>query len=108
MNNFLICLIGFGLLAIPCLILAISFGDTWREKLFGCAVICVIWLTMSVGCAFGHDVNAEKWNGGYCKCGTHWECRVQKTTREDPPWDFFGRNDAKAETPVLWPTHVKS
>ena len=21
---------------------------------------------------------------------------------------FFGRNDAKAETPVLWPLHVKS
>ena len=26
----------------------------------------------------------------------------------DQPWDFFGRNDAKAETPVLWPPHVKS
>ena len=24
------------------------------------------------------------------------------------PWDFFGRNDAKAETPVLWPPHAKS
>ena len=24
------------------------------------------------------------------------------------PWDFFGRNDAKAETPVLWPPLVKS
>ena len=24
------------------------------------------------------------------------------------PWDFFGKNDAKAETPVLWPPHVKS
>ena len=24
------------------------------------------------------------------------------------PWDFFGRNDAKAESPVLWPPHVKS
>ena len=23
------------------------------------------------------------------------------------PWDFFGRNDAKAETPVLWPPHAK-
>ena len=23
----------------------------------------------------------------------------------DQPWDFFGRNDAKAETPVLWPLH---
>ena len=22
--------------------------------------------------------------------------------------DYFGRNDAKAETPVLWPPHVKS
>ena len=20
----------------------------------------------------------------------------------DQPWDFFGRNDAKAETPILW------
>ena len=26
----------------------------------------------------------------------------------DQPWDFFGRNDAKAETPVLWPPHEKN
>ena len=26
----------------------------------------------------------------------------------DQRWDFFGRNDAKAETPVLWPPHAKS
>ena len=26
----------------------------------------------------------------------------------DQPWDFFGRNDAKVETPVLWPPHAKS
>ena len=26
----------------------------------------------------------------------------------DQPWDFFGRSDAKAETPVLWPPHAKS
>ena len=25
----------------------------------------------------------------------------------DQPWDFFGRTDAKAETPVLWPPHAK-
>ena len=24
-------------------------------------------------------------------------------SKGDQPWDFFGRNDAKAETPVLWP-----
>ena len=25
----------------------------------------------------------------------------------DQPWDFFEGNDAEAETPVLWPPHVK-
>ena len=29
-------------------------------------------------------------------------------SKGDQSWVFFGRNDAKAETPVLWPTHVKS
>ena len=26
----------------------------------------------------------------------------------DQPWDFFGRNDAKAEPLVLWPPHMMS
>ena len=26
----------------------------------------------------------------------------------DQLWVFFGRNDGKAETPVLWPPNVKS
>ena len=26
----------------------------------------------------------------------------------DQPWDFFGGNDAKTETPILWPLHAKS
>ena len=26
----------------------------------------------------------------------------------DQPWDFFRRNGAKVETPVLWPPHAKS
>ena len=52
----------------------------------------------------------------------HLNCGVEKTLESpldckeiqpvhsegDQPWDFFGRNDAKAETPVLWPPHVKS
>ena len=25
----------------------------------------------------------------------------------DQPWDFFGRNDVKAGSPVLWPPHVE-
>ena len=29
-------------------------------------------------------------------------------SKGDQSWVFFGRNDAKAETPVLWPPHGKS
>ena len=29
-------------------------------------------------------------------------------SKGDQPWMFFARNDAKAETPVLWPPNVKS
>ena len=28
-------------------------------------------------------------------------------SKGDQPWDFFGRTDAKAETPVLWPRDAK-
>ena len=30
------------------------------------------------------------------------------SSKGDQYWVFFGRNNAKAETPVLWPPHVKS
>ena len=38
----------------------------------------------------------------YCK-------EIQPVHSEgDQPWMFFQRNDAKAETPVLWPPHAMS
>ena len=37
------------------------------------------------------------------------DCKeIQPVHSEDQPWDFFGRNDVKAEGPVLWPPHAKS
>ena len=36
------------------------------------------------------------------------DCKeIQPVHSEDQSWDFFGRNDAKAETPILWPPHEK-
>ena len=58
----------------------------------------------------------------YLKLSHHYQSAVLEKTLESPldskeiqpvhsegdqPWDFFGRNDAKAETPVLWPPHAK-
>ena len=41
---------------------------------------------------------------------SHLDCKeIQQVHSEgDQPWNFFGRNDAKAETPVLWLPHAKS
>ena len=42
--------------------------------------------------------------------GSPLDCKeIQAVHSEgDQPWDFFGGNDAKAETPVLWPPYAKS
>ena len=29
-------------------------------------------------------------------------------SKGDQPWVFFGRNDAEAETPILWPSDTKN
>ena len=37
------------------------------------------------------------------------DCKeIQPVHSKDQPCVFFGRNDAKAETPVFWPPHAKS
>ena len=53
---------------------------------------------MLLNCGVGED----SWESLDCK-------EIQPVDSEgDQPWDFFGRNDAKAETPVLRPPHAKS
>ena len=47
-------------------------------------------------------VGEDSWESLHCK-------EIQPVhSKGDQPWVFFGRNDAKAETPVLWPPDVKS
>ena len=38
------------------------------------------------------------------------DCKEIQTvhSKADQSWVFFGRTDAKAETPILWPPHEKS
>ena len=53
---------------------------------------------MLLNCGVGKD----SWESLVCK-------EIQPVHSEgDQPWVFFWRNDAKAETPVLWLPHAKS
>ena len=68
------------------------------------------------------DVRVGLWGRLSSKNWCFWSVVLEKTLESlldykeiqpihsegDQPWDFFGRNNAKAETPVLWPSHVMS
>ena len=43
-------------------------------------------------------------------CLTQSKCmnNMEVHSEGDQPWDFFGRKDAKAETPVFWSPHGKT
>ena len=52
----------------------------------------------------------ESWTMKKAECKSSLDCmEIQPVhSKGYQPWVFFGRNDAKAETPVLWPAHAKS
>ena len=53
---------------------------------------------MLLNCGVGED----SWESLGCK-------EIQPVySKGDQSWVFFGRTDAKAETPILWPPHAKS
>lgn len=73
--------IAYGLFAIPCIAIAISFGDTTKGKIKGAVVCLVFWIFIS-SAMWGQSVsNAAKWNDGFCECGAHWELKGVNKTR---------------------------
>ena len=57
-----------------------------------------------------YPLSPEKYMGTYKVWHRiSWGGEIQPIhSKGDQPWVFLGRNDAKAETPVLWPPHAKS
>ena len=74
--NFWIIFALFGTLGIPCIALLFGFADAnWKNILTCSLVVLAFWFAISgASWAVGRN-NADKWNDGYCKCGTHWELK---------------------------------
>ena len=83
--SFLLCLLSSGC----------SWAWRWQgnEHFLACLVCYILRLVISTYNVFSMEEVA--WNFPIHSEG-------------DQPRDFFGRHDAKAETPVLWPPHAKS
>ena len=64
---------------------------------------------LDAGRAHCYSVITASADRARCVCVFIYMHEIQPVHPEgDQPWDFFGGNDAEAETPVLWPPHVKS
>ena len=107
-----------------------SFGRLYILLLLD-RTLCACQLTLSIlTCSQGYGFSSshvwmwkldceERWTP---KNWCFWNVVLEKTlespmdckeiqpvhSKGDQSWVFFGRNDAKAETPILWPPHVKS
>ena len=81
-----------------------------------CLVKAVVLPGVMYGCESWTVKKAERRRiDAFFNCGVgkdSWESlelkEIQPVHSEDHPWDFFGRNDANAEAPVLWSPHAKS
>ena len=84
----------------------------WENEGTVTLLIKVLWSRMDVRVGLWRRLSAEEW--------CFWTVVLEKTLESpldckeiqpvrsegDQPWDIFGRNDAKAEAPLLWPSHA--
>ena len=78
-------------------------------------VKAMVFPVVMYGCESWTVKKAERRRIDVLNCGVEYtlesplDCKeIQPVhSKGDQPWDFFGRNDAKAQTPVLWPPHAK-
>ena len=81
-----------------------------------CLVKAMVFPVVMYGCESWTVKKAERWKSDafeqWCwrRLLSPLDCKeIQPVhSKGNQPWVFFGRNDAKAETPVLWPPHEKS
>ena len=80
-----------------------------------CLVKAMVFPVVMYGCESWTVKKAEHRRIDALNCGDGKTLESLFDCKEIPPvhsegdqlWDFFGRNDAEAETPVLWPPHAK-
>lgn len=75
MTQFILCLVGFGLMAIPCIIFVWLGTDKLKGRIIGTVIVIIFWFAFSFGVWSEAKYNSMIWNGGYCDCGEHWELR---------------------------------
>ena len=98
--DFLIVFLVLGLVWVPCILLFAIGRDDIKGKITGSLVCLAFWLVMSLG-LWGQDVyNTEKWNNGYCECGTHWELNGVTKTKNGSVTKYYSCPECYTEIEI--------
>lgn len=87
--NYLIIVLLCCLFAIPGVAICLYFGDTIKDKISNIIVLVVVAVAMTSILLHQDKVNAEKWNSGYCECGTHWELQSVTRTKMGTETEYY-------------------
>lgn len=89
-----------GLVFIPCISLfALGEADT-KGKIIGVLVCICFWFAFAGGIYFQWASNTEKWNGGYCECGQHWELKGVTRTKNGSETKYYACPECYAEIEI--------
>jgi hypothetical protein len=79
----------FGLLCVPLIIMFLVCGADRKHKLGGAIAVIIFWVAFSGGLWLDGKGKADKWNNGYCECGTHWELRGATKSRNGVETKYY-------------------
>ena len=73
MKELLIAMLGTSPIFMVIVVVAIWVNCDWKTRLAGILAGFFFWVIASGAMVIRIKDNANKWNNGYCQCGTHWE-----------------------------------
>lgn len=91
----------FGIMGVPLMLMFIICGANAKNKIGGCIAVLVFWLMMSGGLYFQEKGNDERWNDGYCSCGTHWELAGVSKSRHGDETKYYSCPNCYAEIEIV-------
>lgn len=99
--EFLITFGFFGLMFLPLMLMFIFEGADIQHKVGGAIFSLAFWILISGALYFQEEGNAERWNDGYCECGTHWELKGVNKSRNGTETKYYACDNCFKEIEII-------
>jgi hypothetical protein len=101
MTNFLIIVGVLGLFFVPCVLMFAPCGADAKHRIVGSLVCICFWFLVAGGIYFQAVGNTERWNDGFCECGTHWELKGVTKTKNGSETKYYACPNCYTEIEII-------